>query len=87
MLAILVDEGLQEELGDEDVLMPREVYAKDIPVHRLDSDPDPRLERPDLDVCLVHEECLDPLHAEDLARLVPLDPLPDGRVGPLDKWV
>jgi hypothetical protein len=81
VLPILLHEALEEELRYEHVLMPREVDPEDEPMDRLDSDPDPRVRRPDPHIRLVDQECLHTLHIEeDLVRLVPLYPIPDGRV-------
>ena len=48
----------------EDVLVPRQVDAQDIAMDRLDRNPDPRLEMPNLHIRLVYEERLDPLRVE-----------------------
>src|SRR5260370_40782629 len=65
---ISLHKRLQEELGHDHILMPRQVDAENVTMDRLDRNPDPRLEIPNLHIRLIHEECIDPLHLEYVMR-------------------
>jgi hypothetical protein len=82
VLPILLHKTLEELFGHDHVPVPREVDAEDVPVHGLDGDPDPRLERPHLDEGLIDQEGWNALDLEDLSRLIALHPAPDCHVTP-----